>query len=179
MDNRHWSRHASRDIPKAQYAFKYLLVHGILQFTMLIALRCALHRYSSRDIRRWKLFIKKRHLTAIIKNGLDSKSDTSIWQLTNADYPRTLAKGKSAQSLHPKASIHNVLFTVVWFISCEWSFRRFTYGNLVTTSPSSKWWGSLNFPLQRSGTEQCCSPNYSPNHSIGRSDGRCVQRAGT
>ena len=22
---------------------------------------------------------------------------------------------------------------------CEWSFRRFTYGNLVTTSPSSKW----------------------------------------
>ena len=23
--------------------------------------------------------------------------------------------------------------------ACEWSFRRFTYGNLVTTSPSSKW----------------------------------------
>jgi len=21
---------------------------------------------------------------------------------------------------------------------CEWSFRRFTYGNLVTTSPSSR-----------------------------------------
>ena len=29
-----------------------LLVHGILQFTMLITLRCALHRCSSRDIRR-------------------------------------------------------------------------------------------------------------------------------
>ena len=28
----------------------------------------------------------------------------------------------------------------------EWSFRRFTYGNLVTTSPSSKWWGLNNFP---------------------------------
>ena len=27
--------------------------------------------------------------------------------------------------------------------------------------------------------ECCCSPNYSPDHSIGRSDGRCVQRAGT
>ena len=27
-----------------------------------------------------------------------------------------------------------------WFLNmCEWSFRRFTYGNLVTTSPSSKW----------------------------------------
>ena len=62
---------------------------------------------------------------------------------------------------------------------CEWSFRRFTYGNLVTTSPSSKWWGSLNFErhVLQSWTNQ--SPNYSPNHSIGRSDGRCVQRAGT
>ena len=53
--SRHWSRHAFRDIPKAQYTFKSLLVHGILQFTMLITLRCALHRCSSRDIRRWKL----------------------------------------------------------------------------------------------------------------------------
>ena len=62
---------------------------------------------------------------------------------------------------------------------CEWSFRRFTYGNLVTTSPSSKWWGSLDFErhVLQSWTNQ--SPNYSPNHSIGRSDGRCVQRAGT
>ena len=54
--NRHWSRHAFRDIPKAQYAFKSLSVHGILQFTMLIALRCALHRCSNRDIHRWKLW---------------------------------------------------------------------------------------------------------------------------
>ena len=28
-------------------------------------------------------------------------------------------------------------------------------------------------------TDRCSSPNYSPDHSIGRSDGRCVQRAGT
>ena len=28
-------------------------------------------------------------------------------------------------------------------------------------------------------TDWCSSPNYSPDHSIGRSDGRCVQRAGT
>jgi len=30
-----------------------------------------------------------------------------------------------------------------------------------------------------SAPEQCCSSNYLPDHSIGRSDGRCVQRAGT
>ena len=57
--NRHWSRHAFRNIPKAQYTFKSLLIHGILQFTMLITLRCALHRCSSRDIRRWKLYRTK------------------------------------------------------------------------------------------------------------------------
>ena len=26
-----------------------------------------------------------------------------------------------------------------WCGRCEWSFRRFTYGSLVTTCPSSKW----------------------------------------
>ena len=37
----------------------------------------------------------------------------------------------------------------------------------------------LNFPTQRPEAEHCISPNDSPDHSIGRSDGRCVQRAGT
>ena len=33
--------------------------------------------------------------------------------------------------------------------------------------------------MQRPEAEHCVSPNHSPDHSIGRSDGRCVQRAGT
>ena len=49
---RHQSRHAVRYIPKAQHAFKALLIHGILQFTKVITLRCALHRCPSRDIHR-------------------------------------------------------------------------------------------------------------------------------
>ena len=52
---RHWSKHAFRNNPKEQYAFNLLLVHWILQFTMLITLRCTLHRCSSRDIHHWKL----------------------------------------------------------------------------------------------------------------------------
>ena len=36
----------------------------------------------------------------------------------------------------PRAS--QVEFTTL-NLKCKWSFRRFTYGNLVTTSPSSKW----------------------------------------
>ena len=65
--NRHWSRHAFRDIPKAQYTFKSLLVHGILQFTMFITLRCALHRCSSRDIRRWKLWREAKWQKPLLK----------------------------------------------------------------------------------------------------------------
>jgi hypothetical protein len=52
----YWSTHALRNIPKTQNAFKFLLIPGILQFTTLITLHCALHHCSSRDIRRWKLF---------------------------------------------------------------------------------------------------------------------------
>jgi hypothetical protein len=53
--HKHWSRHTSRDYPEVQYAFKYPLIHGILQFTTIITLCCVLHRCLSRDIRRWKL----------------------------------------------------------------------------------------------------------------------------
>lgn len=42
----------SRKSKRAQHTFKSLLIRGNLQFKMLIALRYALHRCSSRDIRR-------------------------------------------------------------------------------------------------------------------------------
>ena len=37
--------------PRAQFAFKDSMIHGILQFTLRIAFRCVLHRYESQDIR--------------------------------------------------------------------------------------------------------------------------------
>ena len=40
-----------RPKPRAQFAFKDSMVHGILQFTLRIAFRCVLHRYGSQDIR--------------------------------------------------------------------------------------------------------------------------------
>ena len=61
----------------------------------------------------------------------------------------------------------------------EWSVRRFAYGILITTSPSSKWKRFTRLSTAMSAPEQCCNPNYLPDHSIGRGDGRCVQRAGT
>ena len=41
----------SRPKPRAQYAFKDSMIHGILQFTLSIAFRCVLHRCGSQDIR--------------------------------------------------------------------------------------------------------------------------------
>ena len=37
---------------QAHFAFKFLLIHGYLQFAMIIAFRCALHRFLGRDIER-------------------------------------------------------------------------------------------------------------------------------
>ena len=40
-----------RPKPRAQFAFKHSMIHGILQFTLRIAFRCVLHRCESQDIR--------------------------------------------------------------------------------------------------------------------------------
>ena len=78
-----------------------------------------------------------------------------------------------------------------WFEGCsgprtyglvKWSIRRFTYGYLVTTSPSSKVRDSNRFSqryLHLSVQMVQRDPEFSSSNSIGRSDGRCVQSAGT
>jgi hypothetical protein len=40
----------------AQYAFKNSMIHGVLQFALRIAFRCALHRSRSQDIHRRELY---------------------------------------------------------------------------------------------------------------------------
>ena len=61
-----------------------------------------------------------------------------------------------------------------------WSFRRFTYGNLVTTFTSSRYVSSMIFPRQTAARDRhCLGRKTSLTHPIGSSDGRCVQRAGT
>lgn len=48
QDNASERHHRS---PRAQHAFKISMVHGVLQFTLGIAVCCVLHRCESRDIR--------------------------------------------------------------------------------------------------------------------------------
>ena len=50
--NRHSDKHAPRELPEAQDAFKVLMIHWILQVARRIAFRCVLHRCGSQDIRR-------------------------------------------------------------------------------------------------------------------------------
>ena len=40
----------SQEYPEAQFAFKDLMIHGILQFTLRIAFRCVLHRCENQEI---------------------------------------------------------------------------------------------------------------------------------
>ena len=54
--HRHSDKHATGKIPKAQCAFKILMIHEVLQFALRIAFRCVLHRCGNLDIHRWKLY---------------------------------------------------------------------------------------------------------------------------
>ena len=49
-------RTCPRPRPRAQYAFKDSMIHGVLQFALRIAFRCALHRSRSQDIHRRELY---------------------------------------------------------------------------------------------------------------------------
>ncbi|KAL3772503.1 hypothetical protein ACHAWU_000065 [Discostella pseudostelligera] len=46
----HSDKHALGNNPKAQCAFKILMIHEVLQFALRIAFRCVLHRCGIQDI---------------------------------------------------------------------------------------------------------------------------------
>ena len=46
----HSDKHALGHYPKAQCAFKILMIHEVLQFALRIAFRCVLHRCGIQDI---------------------------------------------------------------------------------------------------------------------------------
>ena len=52
-----------QECPKGTSAFNGQLIHGILQFTMIIALRCTLHQHVNQDICCWNCSCHKRFWT--------------------------------------------------------------------------------------------------------------------
>ena len=116
-----------QECPKGASAFNGQLIHGILQFTMIIALCCTLHQHVNQDICCWKCVVRWiTYLSTIAQTALLSTQ----WLLHPIRHSSQLSTGMTPAP-QPTITIG------VW--SHEWSFRRFTYGNLVTTSPSSKW----------------------------------------
>ena len=77
-------------------------------------------------------------------------------------------------NFHLKFLIRGTQRLLIPTVSWRIRFFRFTYRNLVTTSPSSRWWGLHNFPSRMTRGPINHSPKVSPNHSIGRCDGRDV-----
>ena len=53
---RHWNKHAGWITNRRQLRSKIWWL-TVLQFALLIALRCVLHRYGNQDIHRWKFSI--------------------------------------------------------------------------------------------------------------------------
>ena len=96
------------DYQKAQCAFKDLMIHGILQFTLLIAFCCVLHRCQNQEIRCWKFYllikvIKIRlkttnyWITKCLKWSLGRRRSTLPKQLSNYN------KGwREERSTHPR-----------------------------------------------------------------------------
>ena len=155
------SQTCSRPKPRAQYAFKDSMIHGILQFTLSIAFRCVLHRGKSQDIHCWELwYLGERGLPSLSVNWF-----RLMVRHRPIQHGHSRAQVAWAGGLHLRATSDpiapcfdtkhdrkeanlqgwvQVRFAVVCLWT-QWSFRRFTYGNLVTTSPSSRWEGLMNF----------------------------------
>lgn len=140
-------------ICKALLAFKDLMVHGILQFTLSIAFRYVLHRCESWDIRCRESFIfrKRRGSPARTANWatggapfylLFLGADCARVRFLVEGLVRVPAMGASTGGLTRPRRRPDVRTCSRVILLCkfrQWYFRRSTYRNFITTSPSSKW----------------------------------------
>lgn len=128
-------------LPKeVPYAFKNSMSHRVLQFALLIALSCVLHRFKSQDIHRNEFY------SVIPQFQPLNQINQNCWNTTQTiPYYNDPSAGSPTETL---LRLHLPLNDKIY-----------------TTSP------------RYSNVSE--NPKCSPDHSIGRCDGRCVQRAGT
>ena len=128
-------------LPKeVPYAFKNSMSHRVLQFALLIALSCVLHRFKSQDIHRNEFY------SVIPQFQPLNQINHNCWNTTQTiPYYNDPSAGSPTETL---LRLHLPLNDKIY-----------------TTSP------------RYSNVSE--NPKCSPDHSIGRCDGRCVQRAGT
>ena len=145
------------------HAFKDLIIHEIPQFILHIAVRYVLHHYSSQDIHHCKIledneiseesFVKCRK-----KNVYESFSISHVTVALDAKIMIGLFGTMRANDPSAGSPTETLL-------------------RLLLPLNDKVWTASRGISL--ANQSRCHSPGASPDHSIGRSDGRCVQRAGT
>ncbi|XLS44859.1 hypothetical protein HN51_001724 [Arachis hypogaea] len=129
------------------------MVHGILQFTPSIAFRYVLHRCKSRDIR-----CRESFLTLVVTRrpdrmpSLEPAGRAEMFGFLGAFRAGVLFLFETGRRPHTAGPSPPRVF-VDSFARQSW------FSGLLTTSPAA------NRPRRR-------DPNTSPDHSIGRSDGR-------
>ena len=123
---KHWHKHALRNAPRA------LLRSMVNWFTEFCNSQWLLH-FAAPFINMWTKTSVAESIHAHC-----SKLNT-LWVYNVNHWCTTVVHWTHNSRLSTGlAPVHQPTITVVVW-SHEWSFRRFTYGNLVTTSPSSKW----------------------------------------
>ena len=124
---KHWHKHALRNAPSA------LLRSMVNWFTEFCNSQWLLHFAAP--------FINMRTKTSVAEHMLTLHQHNSEYMSNSAQRLQSWLlyhRGRSSQLSTGTKPAHQPTITLS-MESHEWSFRRFTYGNLVTTSPSSKW----------------------------------------
>ena len=154
------------------HAFKDLIIHEIPQFILHIAIRYVLHHHSSQDIHHCKIFedwwIFKKNCkmkgrtdrgrcgTGIVRAIKNINCDRGTWRKINLDIDVCWKQNMRANDPSAGSPTETLLRLLLPLNVKVYSTFRKKRRNCKSRSPK-----------------------YSPEHSIGRSDGRCVQRAGT
>ena len=124
---KHWHKHALRNAPRA------LLRSMVNWFTEFCNSQWLLH-FAAPFINMWT----KTSVAESFHTFINMCKRSCEMQHNISKYTRLLCTEAQQPTEHCLASVRQPIITLTAW-SHEWSFRRFTYGNLVTTSPSSKW----------------------------------------
>ena len=116
----------------AMRPFSNQLIHGMLQVTKNTAIYYILHQCLGQCIHSCICSYRcvaqpsrDRH-----SSSMHNAYSSMVWVATLLPASMPTLPGGILAAYTCSGHIHP---------TCKWSFRRFTYGNLVTTSPSSKW----------------------------------------
>ena len=137
LGSKHWSRHVFRKTQRrhahsrlywfTKFCYSACLSHFAAPFIIIPAKTSNAENFVGIEVTHWKK---------------ESMKEATMSKHTEADYLAAtdiLESSMRQQQNNTSTQKFTTPNHCAPIKSCKWSFRRFTYGNLVTTSPSSKW----------------------------------------